>query len=341
MPRTFCVVFGFFIAIFLGRAGTAGAWGIPADAVTPTLIPPATEQLSERQEIQLWPGTAPGSANVMIEEKITERSKDPLHPDRALTGVTKPSVTAYLPRKANGTALILAAGGGYEREVIDKEGIEVVSAFVPRGITVFVLKYRLPAEGHKNGRDVPLQDAQRAIRVVRGNAGRWGIDPARVGIIGFSAGGHLAASVATRFTAKVYDPVDVLDAASARPDFVVLMYPVISMEDGIAHAGSKLALLGANPDKATVATYSADVQVGPQTPRTLLILSDDDKSVIPDNAIRYYAAMKRVGVPGELHVFAQGGHGFGIRKASGLPVAVWPNLTWDWLEASGFLVNPR
>jgi len=336
-PHSLRLGFASIIATILGPVAAAGAWGIPPAAVEPVALPAATTPLVEQQELLLWPGTAPGSANVTIEETIIERSKDPLHPDRALTGVTRPSVTAYLPRKANGTALIVAPGGGYEREVIDKEGLEVVSAFRPRGITVFVLKYRLPAEGHRNGRDVPLQDAQRAVRVVRGNAARWGLDPARVGIIGFSAGGHVAARVATRFMAKVYDPVDALDAGSARPDFAVLMYPVISMEDGVAHAGSRRALLGPTPDKATVAAYSADLNVGPQTPPTLLILADDDKSVLPENAIRYYAALKRAAIPAELHVFAQGGHGFGIRKTRGLPVAVWPKLTCDWLEAGGFL----
>lgn len=312
----------------LTLAGTLGGVVAPA-------APSRAAPLADHQEILLWPGTAPGSAKVTAEEKIVERSKDPSIPDRVVTGITKPSLTAFVPAKPNGIALVVASGGGYEREVIDKEGVEVARAFVPKGITVFLLKYRLPAEGHENGRDVPLQDGQRAVRVVRANAGPWGVDPSKIGVMGFSAGGHLAAYLGARFAAKVNDPVDDIDRTSARPDFLILLYPVVSMEDGVIHAGSKRALLGANPGKDLVAAYSADHQVGKTTPRTLLMLADDDASVPPENSIRYYQALKRAGVPAELHIFAHGGHGFGIRKAAGLPVGNWPNIAWDWMAQSG------
>jgi acetyl esterase/lipase len=299
--------------------------------------PVAAAALADGQVIPLWPGPAPGSARVTREEKIEDRSQDPAHPDRVVTGITKPTLTAFVPAKPNGSALIVASGGGYQREVIDKEGIEVARVFAPKGTTVFLLKYRLPDEGHENGRDVPLQDGQRAVRVVRVNAGRWGIDPARIGVMGFSAGGHLAAFLGARFAAKVADPVDEIDRASARPDFLILMYPVVSMEDGFAHGGSKRALLGTSPGKDLVAAYSADQQVGKTAPRTLLVLADDDAAVLPENSIRYYQALKRAGVPAELHILAQGGHGFGIRKAAGLPVGNWPNLVWTWMLANAIV----
>jgi acetyl esterase/lipase len=293
--------------------------------------------LIDQQEVLLWPGKAPGSANVTREEKIVERSKNPAIPDRVITGITKPSLTVFVPTKPNGTALIVASGGGYEREVIDKEGVEVARAFVPRGLTVFLLKYRLPAEGHENGRDVPLQDAQRAVRVVRAHAGEWGVDPSRIGVMGFSAGGHLAAYLGARFAAKVNDSVDDIDRQSARPDFLILLYPVVSMQDGVIHSGSKRALLGTDPSAPLAAAYSADEQVGKNAPRTLLVLADDDAAVPPENSIRYYQALKRAGVPAELHIFARGGHGFGIRKAVGLPVGNWPSIAWDWMASSGLV----
>ncbi len=298
----------------------------------------AARPLVDRQEILLWPATPPGSDGVKLEEKTQERSKDPANPDRAVTGVTKPSLTAFVPARPNGAALIVASGGGYERQVIDKEGMEVARAFVPRGVTVFLLKYRLPAEGHENGRDVPLQDAQRSVRLVRANAAKWGIDPARIGVMGFSAGGHLAAYVGARFMTKVYDPTDEIDRmTSPRPDYVILLYAVVSMDDGVTHAGSKRALIGPTPSKAAVAAYSADLHVGVQTPRTLLVLADDDTAVPPENSIRYYQALKRAGVPAEMHVFARGGHGFGIKKAAGLPVGDWPKLALDWMATGGLM----
>jgi acetyl esterase/lipase len=317
-----------------------GVHGLMLIGVILTAAPAAASaSLADGQEILLWPGPAPGSAKVTREEKIEERSRDPAHPDRAVTGITRPALTAFVPAKPNGSALIVASGGGYQREVIDKEGIEVARSFAPRGTTVFLLKYRLPDEGHDNGRDVPLQDGQRAVRLVRTNARRWNIDPGRIGVMGFSAGGHLAAYLGARFAAKVADPVDEIDRASARPDFLILMYPVVSMEDGLAHGGSRRALLGSSPGKDLVSAYSADRQVDKTAPRTLLVLADDDTAVLPENSIRYYQALKRAGVPAELHIFAQGGHGFGVGKAAaaGLPVGNWPNLAWAWMLANGIV----
>jgi acetyl esterase/lipase len=236
--------------------------------------------------------------------------------------------------------VIIAPGGGYVRTVLDKEGFETARWLAARGVSAFVLLYRLPGEGHAQRADVPLRDAQRAVRVVRGRARDFGLDPQRIGFLGFSAGGHVAASVATRFGASVYAAVDALDAGSARPDFSILLYPVISMDAGIAHGGSREMLLGPAPSAASVGKYSLENAVTAATPPTLLILTDDDAVVLPENGLRYYSALHRNGVPAELHVFARGKHGFGIRGAQGLPVGNWPELAWTWLLASGVVPAP-
>jgi acetyl esterase/lipase len=291
-------------------------------------------------EIALWPDVAPGSRGLTLKESITERSADPTIRDRFVSGVLRPRLLVFPAPRPNGTGVILAPGGGFVREVLDKEGFETARWLAARGVSAFVLVYRLPGEGHAQRADVPLQDAQRAVRLVRGRANDFGLDAHRIGFLGFSAGGHVAASVATRFEAKVYAPVDALDAGSARPDFSILLYPVISMDASIAHGGSRQALLGEAPSAAAVASASLENAVTASTPPTLLILTDDDPAVPPDNGVRYYSALHRNGVPAELHVFASGKHGFGIRLAQGLPVGDWPKMAQTWLEASGFLPAP-
>ncbi|TBW32347.1 alpha/beta hydrolase [Siculibacillus lacustris] len=293
----------------------------------------AAAPLTEGQQIPLWPGAAPGSETLTTEARITERSKNPYEPDRIIQGVVKPNLIAYLPAAPNGTTLIVASGGAYLREVLDKEAVEIAKLYAAKGITVFVLTYRLPGEGHANGRDVPLQDAQRAARLVRAHAREWNLDPDRIGFLGFSAAGHMASMLGAKFAAPVYAPVDDADKLSARPDFLMLLYPVVSMEDGITHPDTRTALLGATPDKAAIEAYSSDLHVTKDTPPTLLILADDDQDVPPENAIRYYRALKRAGVPAELHVFAQGKHGFSVKFTKGLPVAVWPETGLAWIKA--------
>ena len=311
-----------------GRSRTAGA-APPAAAVDPAAT-----------EVPLWPEAAPGSGGLALKESITERSPDPQVRDRFVAGVTRPRLLVFRASKPNGTGVILAPGGSYVREVLDKEGLETAHWLAAHGVSAFLLVYRLPGEGHAQRADVPLQDAQRAVRLVRGRARDFGLDAHRIGVLGFSAGGHLAASVATRFDAKVYAAVDALDAGSARPDFSILLYPVISMDATAAHGGSRDALLGEAPSAAAVASNSLENAVTAATPPTLLILTDDDTAVIPENSLRYYSALHRHGVPAELHIFARGKHGFGIRGAQGLPVGNWPETAWAWLLASGFLPAP-
>jgi acetyl esterase/lipase len=288
------------------------------------------------QEILLWPDTAPGSEKLSLAEQITERSTDTSVFDRAITSIMRPSLTVMRPEHPNGLAILIAPGGGYQRVVLDREGLEIGEWLNSLGITAFLLKYRLPAEGHDNGRDVPLQDAQRAMRLIRANAVRFGISPSRVGAMGFSAGGHVIASLGTRFNAKVCEAIDAPDTNSARPDFMVLAYPVVTMTKEYGHAGSRDALLGPEASDVMAKAYSNEFLVTAQTPPTLIVLPNDDASVPPENSVNFYLGLRRAGVKAEMHIYQQGGHGFGIRLAKG-PVRGWTQACEDWLRLNGWL----
>lgn len=291
--------------------------------------------------IALWSdGAAPGSAGLetTLTEQIVERSEDPATiRDRYAAGITRPRLLVFEAENPNGAALLMLPGGGYQRVVIDKEGIESAERFNEAGITVFILLYRLPHEGHRNGTDAPLQDTQRAMRLIRSMADEYGIDPGRTGVIGFSAGGHLAGSIATRFDAEVYAPQDEADALGACPDFAVLAYPVTRMEGPAIHEGSRDRLIGTNPSAETVATYDIAHAARSDAPPTFILHAADDGSVPVANALDVFDAFTAEGVPVEMHIFAEGGHGFGIRYTEGLPVAVWPDLVVSWMERGGFL----
>jgi len=281
--------------------------------------------------IPLWPGAAPGSEKLTITEKITERSTDPAKHDRIYTQIVTPSMQVYRPEKPNGIAVIVAPGGGYSRIVIDKEGPDT-SAWLNRlGITSFVLKYRLPGEGHERGQDVALEDAQRAVRVIRAHAAEWGLDPARVGFIGYSAGGHLAASLEFFAEKSIYAPVDDADKLSARPDFSVLGYATAG-----AQGQRPASLEGLSPRQRLDWDYKIEATPGVQYPPAFILQADDDPTVNPKNAAIIYLALKQNGTPTEMHVFHTGGHGFGIRDAKG-PVTRWPDLCADWLKEIGVL----
>ncbi len=303
-------------------AGTAGAETPSSDT---------HEEAASR--IWLWPDkTAPGSEHVAAQQRIVERSDDAGAPDRIITHVTKPYLVVYRPRRPNGAALLVTPGGGYERIVLDKEGSALVPAFVEQaGVTLFVLRYRLPGDGHVDARDAPLADAQRALRLIRSRAAEWNIDPRRIGIIGFSAGGHVAASLGTRFGDKVYADVDAADRQSARPDFMLLVYPVIDM-NAHAYRGSRVRLLGSAPTAADITAYSPQRHVDADTPPTFLLHVADDDSVPVDNSLLFFDALRRARVPAELHVYPHGGHGFGVRWAGG-SLARWPQLALDWMQS--------
>jgi acetyl esterase/lipase len=297
----------------------------------------AAAPLADQQEIRLWNGAAPGSEKLALKETVTERSPLATQPDRAYTNIQNPTITAYLPAKPNGVSVLIIPGGAYARVVTDKEGADIAHALNDKGITGFVLKYRLPGEGHANRQYVPLQDGQRAIRLIRANAAEWKLDTTRIGAIGMSAGGNLAANLATQFGKVVYPHRDATDKLSARPDFVGLLYPVISMTDTLTHAQSRELLLGSkNPSAAAIDEFSAERHVTAETPPTFLACANDDNAVAVENSTVFYAALHAAKVPAELHIFRVSGHGFGIRQAMG-SATQWPTMFTDWLGAVGVL----
>jgi acetyl esterase/lipase len=294
--------------------------------------------LKTRDVLEIWPnGVAPGSENSPAKLTVTERSKVAYWPDRALTGVTRPNLTAIVPDKPNGTVLIVAPGGSYTRMAIDKESAEMARWLNPYGVTVLLMQYRLPAEGHVNGKDVPLQDAQRAVRYVRAHAKEWNLNPAKIGFLGASAGGHMVSSLDVQFAKKVYEPLDEADALSARPDFTILLYPVTSMENGNTHMESRTNLIGKDPSPELIKAYSSDQNLTKDAPPTFVVLAEDDPAVPPSNGIGFCNGLNKIGASCELHTFKEGGHGFGIRDARQLPVSTWPNLAADWMKKLGYI----
>ncbi len=293
---------------------------------------PALAQASDPTEVvKLWPGRPPGAPAVLPLTKITDRVATTGWQDRYATDIGEPLMTVFRPARPNGAAALIAPGGGYIRVVIDKEGFEVARRLAEAGITSFVLRYRLPREGWADASDVPLQDAQRAIRLIRASGYK------RVLALGGSAGGHVAASLATGHARPLYAHVDAADAHPARPDLSALLYPVIDMAKPHAHAGSREALLGPSPTPEAEAKYSPHRQVTADTPPTFLVHAADDPSVPVENALDYLAALRAARVPAEAHIFEEGGHGFGIRLAQGKPAAAWPDLLVSWLGRRGFL----
>jgi acetyl esterase/lipase len=243
-----------------------------------------------------------------------------------------PTLTVFLPKNATSAtpAVIVFPGGGYEMLAFDYEGINEAEYFQSRGVAGFVLKYRLPKNGYRH--PVPLLDAQRAVRLVRSHAADWKIDPAKVGIMGFSAGGHLASTLDTHFDAGIPQATDPVDKLSCRPDFAVLVYPVISMKDGITHEGSKHMLLGPNPDPALVSSLSNETQVTSQTPPTILVHAIDDGAVPIENSRLMFAALQKAGVPSALDEYPHGGHGFGFGPKQTNAPAGWLDTVYAWLK---------
>lgn len=284
--------------------------------------------------LPLWPGLPPGGIEAAsYKEEVVLRDNDPNKP--RMSKVTAPTLEVRLaPKdKANGTAVVICPGGGYAFLAYDHEGVQVADWFNARGISAFVLKYRLPSDAIMKDKSVgPLQDVQEAIRTVRRRAAEWGINPARIGVMGFSAGGHLAATASTLFDDAVYPS----DGTSARPDFSILVYPVISMQAGLTHGGSRQNLLGSDPAPERVDHFSNERQVKANTPPAFLIHAEDDKTVPVENSLQYFAAMKQHGVPAELHIYPEGGHGFGLGQMPGKP-AQWPDALAAWLKSRGLL----
>jgi acetyl esterase/lipase len=274
--------------------------------------PPSPDHLT----MPLWPTVAPGAQPSSIPEGDTTTAKDNRpagKPVIRIGNVSNPTLTLYTPKDKNtGAAVVVFPGGGYRILAIDLEGTEVCDWLNSAGITCILVKYRVPEPGPYPKSSAPLQDAQRAVGIVRAHAAEWHIDPSRIGVLGFSAGAHLAAALSTHFDQRLYDPIDASDKLSCRPDFAVIVYP------------GYLALAEQN------FAPNADIHPTAQTPPTFLVQAEDD-TVHVENSIVYFLALKNAKVPAELHIYSQGGHGYGLRRTE-LPVTTWPQTVEIWLH---------
>lgn len=260
-------------------------------------------------ELPVWKNGAPDSNEIQAAESFTKEGHA-LNSKEAIMYV-------YLPQKCDSSiaAVLICPGGGYGRQAMVHEGHDVAKWLNSKGVAAIVLKYRLP-NGHPA---IPLEDAQEAMRSIRRHANEWKINPKKVGVCGFSAGGHLASTLGTHFD------------VSSRPDFMILFYPVVSMKPGVTHSGSRQNLIGKEPASDLEKLYSNEEQVTSQTPPTFLILSDDDKAVPPINSTQFYNALKTNGVPASMHIFPTGGHGFGFRSTFTYH-ELMKQLLWDWIQ---------
>jgi acetyl esterase/lipase len=284
-----------------------------------TLIAPITlagEAADSGKVELLWPAGAPGAKG--------DQDGD------------KPTLTICLPsqEKANGAAVVICPGGGYGHLSMDREGMQIAQWFNSIGVAGFILKYRHQGVGY--GHPAPLQDVQRAIRTVRGRAAEWNIDSNRIGVIGFSAGGHLASSIGTHFQNNYYEARDAIDQNGCRPDFMMLIYPVITMDDSYTHSGSKKNLLGDNPDPKLEENLSNEKQITAQTPPTFLVHSDADTTVPSENSINFYLGLRKAGVSAEMHIYQKGGHGSAIEAKYGV-ISSWPDRCAEWMKGRGLL----
>jgi len=298
----------------------------------------AAFNLTPGAEYPLWPATPPGSEGLSLTEKATDSSTDAKDPQRTLTAIAVPTIRAFVPAQPNGTAAIITVGGGYTSLVIDKEGTDIAKWLNTLGITAFVVKNRLPGEGHRDATHVPLQDAQRALRLVRAHAREWHIDPAKIGVVGLSSGGHLASTLGTNYDKPVYAAQDASDAVSARPDFLVLAYGPHSGNARKQLINPAQKPLEPTEKQALYDEFPTDQHVNAQTPPSFLVTADNDDKVDARNSTRFYDALKAAGVNAELHIFQDGKHGFAIRNAKGYPVAIWTLLAEQWLRSNNIIL---
>jgi acetyl esterase/lipase len=282
--------------------------------------------------LKLWPDGVPGSlSNESYFEKATISEGKATRYEK----VTDPSIFVFLPspEKNTGTAVLICPGGGYGVLAFDHEGFAIAKWLNDNGIAGIILKYRLPSDMIMIDKSIgPLQDAQEAMRIIRRNASGWKIDPDRIGVIGFSAGGHLASTLSTHFAEKVYESKDEI---SAKPNFSLLIYPVISFDESFTHAGSRKNLIGDNPSYSAVKHFSNELQINDKTPPAFMVHSTDDKTVPVKNSIVYYEGLVRNNIRGELHIFQKGGHGYGLAIGRETE-SEWPDLCLRWMKVNGF-----
>ena len=290
---------------------------------------------AQDKKIPLWEGQIPG-------EIIVNREENEVYKDNELqstSDVTVPTISIFTPTdvKANGTSVIIFPGGGYSHLSMNKEGKKVAKWLNSFGITAYLLKYRMPSDLTMRDKTIgPLQDAQEAVRMVRRNAKKWNLESNKIGVIGFSAGGHLAATLSTNFSEITYESVD---NTSPRPDFTILIYPVISMKNEIANKGSKEKLLGLNPSEELIKKFSSDLNVNSTTPNTFIAHATDDQSVPVENSINYYLALKNNKIQCELHLYEKGGHGFGLGVLD--TSKNWTQDCENWMKCNGYLLNNK
>lgn len=293
--------------------------------LSPPPLPRALPEIwSTAPSIPLWPGEPPGAAGFRPQ---------PLPPDWSpvyLRNVVKPDLRVFRPAQPNGHGLLVIPGGAYTFVSCSNEGVDIATRMTALGITVFVLTYRLPGEGWEHRSDVPLQDAQRAMRLIRSNSSRFQIDPNKVSVLGFSAGGHLTATLATQHAERTYSAVDAADAASARPFAAGLVYPVVTMEKPWTHEQSRNQLLGEHPDESQVERRSAERHVSSTTPPIFTVHAIDDDAVPVENSLHLMNAMREVKRPVEAHFLQEGGHAFGVGYRD-TPSEHWISLFWSWL----------
>lgn len=273
-------------------------------------------------KLKVWPNGAPNSNGLTQPEELFEGKR--------VRNVFVAEMYVYLPKMGinTGAAIVICPGGGYIMEAMDHEGYDMASWLASQGVAGIVLKYRLPY-GHDQ---IPLEDTQRAIRIVREKASEWGINPSKIGVAGSSAGGHLASTAGTKFDLGNPDSTDPTGKISCRPNFMLLLYPVITLKEEFTHMGSRTNLIGQGNNWKLVEKYSNELNVTSQTPPTFLVLTDDDNAVPPRNSVEFYLALKKFNVPAEMHIFREGGHGFGMNKKN-LPVDQWPGLFMQWMKA--------
>jgi acetyl esterase/lipase len=279
-----------------------------------------------QQTVPLYTGKIPGSIDGKNRENYSKDSS-------SVSRVSLPALSIFLPEKGKetGIAVIICPGGGYRSLVIKREGSDVAREFNKIGVAAFVLKYRLPDDTIMTDKSIgPLQDAQQAIKIVRQNSAEWNVNPNRVGIMGFSAGGHLASTAGTHFT-RAY--IDNQEHISLRPDFMILVYPVISMKETVSHPGSRDMLLGKSPSPELVNYFSNELQVTAKTPPAFLIHGSDDSKVPVENSILFFEALKKNNIKAGLHIYSSGEHGFPTGEAKGS----WLKYCLDWLQAGSWM----